>query len=199
MLRVNQTVEQFLDWQGRRSNDGEDVSVQEFVLAVTCRYDTDFPVEAEARLAELIRSNVSTSQQYKDSLEQTRGTSRPEEWAKSDREDFFFAGWPKDIASSARDKGWSMRVVDYVHYQRVGDDDNPYIIACLVAEFSRASQPVNDIDTALFALDSKNRQLISEIDRDSTVGQELLRNLTSIVDLRNEQAERKHHKPLPPP
>jgi hypothetical protein len=49
MLRVNETVERLLDWQGRRSNDPEGVSLAEFVLTVTCRYDSDFPAEAEAR------------------------------------------------------------------------------------------------------------------------------------------------------
>ncbi len=45
MLRVNETVEKVLDWQRRSSEDGEEVSVQEFVLTVTCRHDVEFPAQ----------------------------------------------------------------------------------------------------------------------------------------------------------
>jgi hypothetical protein len=199
MLRVNQTVERFLDWQGRQSDDPERVSLREFVLAVTCRYDAGFPREAEVRLAQLIRNNCNRSMQYMEELLNTRGVAQPEEWIEKDREDFFFAGWPKDIASSAKDKGWSMKVLDYVHYQRVGDKGNPYVIVCLVARFSRDGGTIDDIDPALFALDPSNRQLISEIDRNSEEGQELVGDLESIVVVRNEQAQRKHRPSLPPP
>lgn len=199
MLRVNRTVEKFLDWQRRRSEDGEDVHLQEFILTVTCRYDAEFPTEAETRLTELIRNNCTTSRQYKEEVEKTRGTVRVEEWIGRDREDFFFSGWPKDIARSAREHGWSMEVLDYVYYRRTGDGNNPYVIACLVARFSR-SNPVPDyIPTALFALNAENRKLIAEIDRASEEGQQLIASLENIVAARNEQARRKQRPELPNP
>jgi hypothetical protein len=199
MLRVNETVEKILDWQRRPSEDGEDLSLQEFVLTVTCRHDVEFPAEAEARLAELIRKNCSTSRVYKDQVEKTRGTSKVEDWVTKDREDFFFSGWPKDIARLAKEYGWSMEVLDYVYYRRTGDENNPYVIACLVARFSRSQSIPDYIPTALFVLNAENRQLIPEIDRGSDEGQQLLESLGIIVSKRNEQARRQHRPELPDP
>jgi predicted DNA-binding protein len=199
MLRVNRTIERFLDWQGRTSEDGENIQLGEFILAVTCRYDVDFPGEAEARLKELIRNNCRTSAAYKEQVEETRGTAEVERWIEIDQEDFFFAGWPKDIALSARNRGWSMEILDYVYYRRKVGQDDPYVIACLVAKFVR-SNPVRDyVATALFALDKNNRQLIDEIDRNSSEGQHLLQNLSGIVALHNEQARLKQRPELPDP
>lgn len=199
MLRVNQTVEKFLDWQRRPSEDGEDVYLQEFILTVTCRHDVEFPAEAEARLTELIRSNCTTSREYKDHVEKTRGTAQVEEWIGKDREDFFLSGWPKDIARLAREYRWSMEVLDYVYYRRIGDGNNPYVIACLVARFSRSNAVPDYIPTALFALNADNRKLIPEIDRASAEGQQLVASLENIVAVHNEQARRKHRPELPNP
>jgi hypothetical protein len=199
MLRVNRTVERLLDWQRRPSEDAEAVQLQEFILAVTCRYDMDFPGEAEARLRELIRNNCNASQEYKEQVEKTRGITQVEEWIKKDREDFFFAGWPKDIARSAKEYGWSMEVLDYVYYRRTGDENNAYVIACLVARFSRSNPNLHDIHPALFALNVENRKLINEIDRNSAEGQQLVESLEKIVALHNEQAQRKHRPELPNP
>ena len=199
MLRINETIEKILDWQRRPSDDGEDVSLQEFILTVTCRHDVEFPAEAEARLTELIRNNCRTSQQYRDQLEKTRGTSQVEEWIRRDREDFFFSGWPKDIARLARDYGWSMEVLDYVYYRRIGDEDNPYVIACLVARFSRSNLLPDYMPTALFALNAENRKLIAQIDRASAEGMQLVESLENIVAARNEQARRQHRPELPNP
>lgn len=199
MLRVNETVEQLLDWQRRRSEDDEGLQLQEFVLTVTCRYDVEFPTEAEAWLTELIRNNCMSSQQYKEQVEKTRGTVRVEEWISRDREDFFFSGWPKDIARSAKEYGWSMEVLDYVYYRRVGDEKNPYVIACLVARFSRPNSDPDDIPTGLFVLNSKNRKLIDDIDKGSAEAQRLVENLKKIVAVRNEQARRQHRPQLPSP
>ncbi len=199
MLRVNETVEKFLDWQRRPSDDGEGVLLQEFVLTVTCRHDAEFPTEAEARLTELIRNNCRRSRQYKEEVERTRGTTQVEEWIGNDREDFFFSGWPKDIATSAREYGWSMEVLDYVHYRRVGDENNPYVIACLVVRFSRSDATPDYIPAALFALNAGNRKFIDEIDRGSAEGQRLLASLENIVATRNAQARRKDRPELPNP
>lgn len=199
MLRINETVERLLEWQQRTSEDSEDVHLEEFILTVTCRYDVEFPKEAEKRLTELIQNNCTTSQKYKDEVEKTRGNARVEEWIDKDREDVFFSGWPKDIARSAREYGWSMEVLDYVYYQRVGDENNPYVIACLVARFSRSNLIPDYIPTALFALHPENRKFIDEIDRDSTEGQQLLESLGNIVAVRNEQARLKHRPELPNP
>jgi len=199
MLRVNETVEKVLDWQRRSSEDGEEVSVQEFVLTVTCRHDVEFPAEAEARLTELIRNNCKTSPQYKDQVERTRGTAQVEEWAGRDREDFFLSGWPKDIARLAREYRWSMEVLDYVYYRRIGDGNNPYVIACLVARFSRSNPLPDYMPAALFALNAQNRKVIPEIDRASAEGQQLLESLANIVSTRNDQARRQHRRELPDP
>jgi len=197
MLRVNETVRRILDWQQRPSEAGN--RIQEFVLAVTCRHDVEFPAEAEARLAELIRNNCASSGQYRAEVEKTRGVAQVEEWVAKDREDFFFSGWPKDIARSAREYGWSMDVLDYVYYRRPADSRNPYLIACLVARFTRSHGLPDYIPTALYVLAPENRKLIDEIARTSTEGKELLENLGGIVEIRNEQARLKHQPELPDP
>jgi hypothetical protein len=197
MLKINRTVERILDWQRRPSDDG--TSLDEFILAVTCRHDSEFPAEAETRLTELIRSNCAASPEYKKEIEKSRGTSQIEDWASRDREDFFFAGWPKDIARASKDLGWSMEVLDYVYYRRTSDTGRPYVIACLVARFSRSSSIRPDIETALFALNTGNRQFIPEIDRGSAEGQQLVQNLETIVAVHNEQARRKQRPELPSP
>ena len=199
MLRVNETVEKVLDWQRRSSDDTSNVQVQDFILTVTCRHDTEFPSEAETRLTELIRSNCAHSSEYRDQLSQSRGTTEVDEWRRADREDFFFAGWPKDIARIAKEYGWSMKILDYVYYRRAGDQNNPYVIACLVARFSRSNPGSDYIPAALFALNRANRKLIPEIDRESTEGQQLLASLQTIVTARNQQAVRQHRPQLPNP
>jgi len=201
MLRINKTVERFLDWQRRPMviEDEKPAPISEFVMTVTCRHDAEFPEPAEARLAALIKENCASSAQYREQLEQTRHVVNIEEWIQRNKEDFFFAGWPKDIARAARDYGWEMEILDYVYYRRTGDEQNPYAIACLVAKFSRADPQPNYISAALYALQEKNRKLIGDIDRGSSEGRKLLANLTEIVALRNEQAKRKQRPELPDP
>ncbi len=127
------------------------------------------------------------------------GFAEIREWVRNNKEDFFFAGWPKDIARAAGEYGWAMKILDYVYYRRMGDEHNPYIIACLVARFSRANQMPNNLPTALFALREENRTLIGDIDRDSPEGQQLLEHLAEIVAVRNEQARRVQRPELPDP
>ena len=200
MLRINETVRRVLDWQRRTSEDGQDVEVQNFILAVTCRHDANFPAEAQDRLAAIIQENCTTFPEYLKRVRETRAIAEVQEWVGKDRQDFFFAGWPKDIARSAKECGWLMEVLDYVYYTRTGDHEgNIYIIACLVARFTRASTKVSYLPAALHALDTNNRHLISEIDPASEHGKRLLADLDQVVMLRNEQARRKKCVELPDP
>jgi hypothetical protein len=200
MLRINETIKRILDWQRRPSEDEEAVELDEFVLAVTCRHDSNFPEQAEDRLAALIDDNCTSFPEYKRQLLETRGAERAQDWIGIDKQDFFFAGWPKDIALSAKEYGWSMEILDYVYYTRTGDHDgNVYIIACLVARFARAKTKSNYLPAALFALDVKNRILIDDVDPNSQEGRQLLADLEKVVKVRNEQAERMHCPQLPDP
>lgn len=199
MLRINDTIEQFLDWQRRPSEDGLQLQLNDFILAVTCRHDGQFPQTAEARLTALIQENCSESPAYKEQVQKSRGVSLIEDWINKDREDFFFAAWPKDIARTARDYGWEMQIMEYVYYRRIGDGDNPYMIACLVAKFSRTKQKPNYMSAAVYALHEKNRKLIGDIDRNSNEGKHLIEDLAKIVVIRNEQAIRKQRPELPEP
>jgi len=199
MMRVNKTVAKFLDWQRRVATEEDSTAVNNFVLAVTCRYDTDFPAAAKSRLTELIRDNCRTSLSYKSYIEETRDITEAEAWAAKDPEDLFFAGWPKDIARAASELGWAMKVLDYVYYRRIGDSGAPYLIACLVALFSKEEGPLDDTPTAMFAVDPNRRALIGDIARESEDGRELVENLEAIVGLRNEQARRKNRPELPAP
>lgn len=200
MLRISKTVERLLDWQRRTSEDESSVEVNEFIMAVTCRHDDDFPAEAERRLAALIRENCVRSAVYRDQVEQTRGGVELDEWLRNNKEDFFFSGWPKDIARAARERGWSMDILDYVYYRRVGDrEGNPYVIACLIARFSRTDTQPTYLPTALYALNQQNRKLIRDIDRNSPEGRKIYQHLTDIVALRNQQARRMQRPELPIP
>ncbi len=202
MLRINETVKKVLEWQRRRGDDfnvPDGVEIGDFVLAVTCRHDGEFPKAAEDRLSALIEDNCEASPPYKEQVIARRGGNKISDWAKKDQLDFFFAGWPKDIAHSAKDLGWSMTILDYVYYSRVGDSGKPYTMACLIARFSRARGKPVYLPAALRALDPKSRILIGEIDLESNYGKALLSNLAAIVELRNEQARRKQVVELPKP
>jgi hypothetical protein len=74
-----------------------------------------------------------------------------------------------------------------------------YVIACLVARFSRSNLASDYILPALFALNRENRKLIDEIDRRSVEGRQVVESLEKIVAARNEQARRKHRPELPNP
>jgi hypothetical protein len=202
MLRINETIKKVLDWQRRRGDDPnvpEGVEIEDFVLAVTCRHGAEFPKAAEDRLSALIEANCEASPAYKEQVNATRGNAWIADWAKKDQRDFFFAGWPKDIAHSAKEIGWSMTILDYVYYSRVGDSGKPYIMACLVARFNRAKGRPEYIPAALHALDPTKRVLIGDIDLNSDDGRALMSNLAEIVALRNEQARRKQVVELPNP
>lgn len=200
MLRINETVERVLEWQLMPSADGDEIKIDQFLLSVTCRHDDRFPAAAENRLRELIRENCANSAIYRNGVLELLGNEEIPGWSKRDAEGFFFAGWPKDIARSARERGWKTEILDYVYYRRIGDlGDNPYIIVCLILKFTRVIQLPDYTQTALFALRPENRKLIGEIDRNSREGEKLLLDLRNIVRLRNQQAARKHRPELPLP
>jgi hypothetical protein len=199
MLRINETIERILEWQLMPSADGEEIEIEQFLLSVTCRHDANFPQEAERRLRELIRENCATSQVYQQQVNELLGAARIEEWPQRDAEGFFFSGWPKDIARSARECGWGTEILDYVYYRRVGDEGNPYVIVCLVIKFFRVKQRPDYMPVALLALRPESRKLIAEVDRASNEGRQLLADLREVVAIRNQQAVRKHCPVLPLP
>ncbi len=203
MLRINESVRRVLDWQRRRGDDDNvpaGVEVNDFILAVTCRHDEEgFPKEAQQRLAALVMDNCKKSEAYKQKVAATKGTMKIAEWVQKDSQDFFLAGWPKDIAHCAKELGWSMTVLDYVYYWRVGDSGKKYVMVCLVARFSRALAKPDYLPAALYVLDPGSRIQIGDIDVESPEGKKLLSNLSEIVKLRNEQARRKQVLELPDP
>jgi hypothetical protein len=203
MLRINETIKRVLDWQRRRGDDDavkDGVEVEDFLLAVTCRHDdAGFPKPAQERLAALIKQNCDTFSDYKARVEKLKGTVKIADWANKETQDFFLAGWPKDIAHSAKEFGWSTTILDYVFYDRTGDSGKTYLMACLIARFSRSKTKPEYLPAALHALDPENRIKIAEIDPASDVGKKLLLDLAEIVAIRNEQAQRKGVVELPDP
>jgi hypothetical protein len=199
MLRINETVEKILEWQFMPGGAASEVTVDDFILTVTCRHGHEFPPQATARLKNLIKNNCRNHATYKKAFEKSRNNTSVDAWARKSPEDFFLAGWPKDIASSARDRGWKTEILDYVIYRRKGYKNAPYAIACLVLKFSRVNRRPEYLPAALHALDLKNRIYIQEISRKSAEGQKLVRDLTEIVAIRNRQARAKSREELPDP
>jgi hypothetical protein len=198
MLRINDAVKKILEWQ-RASNEGADVNVNEFLLNVTCRHGEKLPPAANSRLKDIIRSNIETHQQYKEAFESSRAKQTMDSWLKKDSEDFFWSGWPKDIAASAKQFGWSTEILSCVFYRRRAPDGAYYMIACLVLKFSLSLEEPEYLPAALYALDTSKRIEIREIDRKSTQGRKLLSDLNGIVKLRNQQAQIKRRDILPTP
>lgn len=203
ILKINRTVEKFLDWQ-RQSGNGEiskgtKIQVNKFLLSVTCRHDKDFPREAERRLAKLVRNNCETYPDYKTYLEKERQVSNLNAWIQKERNDFFLSTWPKEISRLAQQYQWNMEILEYVHYDRLTEKRQPYKIACLVCRFARSSDDPNDMQIALDALDQSKRKFIPDIGKNTQDGRVLLRDLAEIRRLRNQQAIRKRRPLLPAP
>jgi hypothetical protein len=199
VFRINETVGRFLEWQRNESSDAQPVAVSDFILAVTCRHDSLFPKEAEDFLLGLVTENYDASTEYREQLRSSRSVEAVDDWLKKDREDFFLAAWPKDVARLAKERGWKTEILDYVYYQRPADESVPYIIVCLVLRFSLEVTTPDYLPAALFALDQQNRKLIGEIDPKSTEGIELKRSLEGILIIRNDQARRVNQVELPEP
>lgn len=203
ILKINQTVERFLYWQ-RTPGPSEapkkrKITANTFLLSVTCRYDNEFPHDAETRLANLVRSNCRIHSAYKDYLENKRGITNLDAWIESMRDDFFLSTWPKEVSALAEQYQWDMEVIGYLNYDRLSDENRPYKIICLMCRFNRESDDPNYLQVAIDALDQSKRKLILDITRDSQQGKYLLKNLSKIAKLRNQQAERKHRPLLPDP
>ena len=198
MTRINDTVRKILEWQTLPSSNSTVQNLDEFLLTVTCRHDAQFPVEAETRLRNVIKENCARYDAYKGEIDLSRGGSI-DEWSKQNREDFFLAGWPKDIAASAKECGWSTEMLDYVFYRRENDEGESYAIICLVLKFLRSGQRPDYLPAALRALDKEGRILIDEIERNSQEGKRLLDDLSKIVATRNQQAKLKRLQELPEP
>ena len=198
MLRINDAVKKILEWQ-RASNEDADINVKEFLLNVTCRHGDKLPTTASARLKEIIRSNIEANEQYKKAFEASRPKLTVDSWPKKNSEDFFWSGWPKDIAASAKQFGWSTEILSCVFYRRRAPDGVQYMIACLVIKFSLSLEEPEYLPAALYALDASKRIEIKEIDRRSPQGQKLLSDLNGIVKIRNQQAQAKRRQNLPPP
>lgn len=196
VLRINATVGKLLAWQRQPLDDGSHLG--KFLLFVTCKHDEGLPQEAIERLKAIVKANVADIQEYRTRLE-ARDVQDVDQWAMRNRDDFFLSVWPKDIAELAASLGWTTTILGYPFYDRVGDRDNPYKIACLVLQFDRqaATAHVPTVPTALHALDPENRTLISEIPADSPDGVKIRNELNAIVELRNAQAQRKM-RPLMP-
>jgi hypothetical protein len=202
ILKINRTVDKFLDWQrqyGSGDIGGQKIQVNDFLLSVTCRHDKDFPHEAEKRLEELVKTNCKTHSDYKKYLEENRCVSDLNAWIQQARDDFFLSTWPKEISRIANQYQWAMKILGYVHYDRVNEENQPYKITCLMCRFTRISNDPNYLEVALYALDQSKRKFISDIGKETKTGRDLLENLAGIVKLRNQQAERKRRPLLPMP
>lgn len=181
---ITKTVAAFLKWQRNVSRGARPVAVDEFVLAVTCRYDDTFPEVAEEFLTKLVRSNCEAFEDYRTAFDRSRGTTL-EQWIHDSREDLFLTAWPKHIAEEGAAAGWGSQVLDYVYYHRPPGSSGPYIMICLVVRFKRDPRP-NDLATALHVLDQENRVYIDDFEWKSDAV--LWDNFKRIRSLRNERA-----------
>lgn len=198
MLRINDAVKRLLEWQRLPGDDkGKSIEVNEFLLNVTCRHGERLPAQATARLKNILKSNIEMYDDYRAAVEQSRPKFNLNNWARENSEDFFWSGWPKDIAASAKQYGWNTEILSCVFYRRRAPDGAHYMIACLVLKFSLAQNEADYLPAALYALDRNNRSEIRDIDRKSPQGVKLLSDLNSIVRLRNIQAEAKQRQSLP--
>jgi hypothetical protein len=195
VFRIDDTVGRFLDWQRRSGSGADAVTVNDFILAVTCRYDESFPSQAKAFLAELVKNNCKQWSEYDETIRKSKGMS-VDEWIEAYSEDLFFAAWPKHVAQKASELGWESEILDYVHYQRPADRTVPFVMICLVMRFTRSQAP-SDLAAALYAIESDNRKQIPEISWDSDDGKTLRHHLERVRKLRNEQARRRGRIELP--
>jgi hypothetical protein len=201
VFQVSNTVERILRLQAQVGvdDDGQRVTVNEFVMCITCRYDDTLPNQAFVRLENIVRKNSEDNDEYRNAVEHLKGTAVPREWRETDAFDFFLASWPKDLLRTAHSTGWEMEVLDYVYYDRPDDGRGPYRIVCLVARFERNVDPPTYIDQAISVLTPESRVAIPEISRKSDLGKNLLSDLSSVVNVRNQRADRIGREPLPEP
>jgi hypothetical protein len=201
IFRINKTIDKLVELQRRQGEDvkGHPISVNEFALAVTCKFDSNIPSEAFTRLQNLVRENQDQHKSYLDAVQESRGTTQPDVWRKKDDFDFFLSSWPKEIIRTAHNHGWQLEIQDYVHYGRVGDRNNPYQIVSIVCRFRRAASTARYLSESIRMLNKESRLFIDEVDRVSAVGRDLLADLEEIVAVRNERAKRIGRIELPAP
>jgi hypothetical protein len=201
ILKINETVDKIVELQGRegRDQDGKSLSVSEFALAVTCRFDDEVPQQAFRRLERIVRQNMDEHDAYSEALRTSRDVLQPERWREADDYDFFLCSWPKELLQIARKRGWQLRIEDYLHYERIGDQGNVYHIVCLVCRFTLNGQADSYLAESIRVLDRNNRLFIDEVDRDSMIGKTLLADLEEIVAIRNQRARLVGRIELPAP
>ncbi|MGH9873586.1 MAG: hypothetical protein ACRD9S_14145 [Pyrinomonadaceae bacterium] len=190
ILQINRTVDRMVGLQSRQNldQDGKSISIDEFVLAVTCKFDANVPSEAFTRLERIVEENRDQYEAYSEALLATTGTLRPEEWHAEDDYDFFLGAWPKELLSVARARGWGLVFQDYLHYQRTSDEGEDYHIISLVCHFRRNESPDTYLAESIRVLNSDSRLFIDEVERNSVEGGIILGDLEEIVTLRNQRA-----------
>lgn len=199
VLRIHQTVERLLDWQNEAGGtEGAKFRVDRFVVAITCRLDDALPPEAVERLKAIVAKNRDDHPEYAEALGRLNGTTL-DQWPVQDRLDFFMSAWPKEIARLARDKAWDLKILDHVHYDRIGDNGNAYDMVCLVVEFTKTDICKTYLDAARDALDAEARRELMPVAEDTRKGKQLLASLRAVVALRNEQAKHYKRDALPDP
>lgn len=187
ILKVTKAIRRVLEWQ--RSSAADGVTVNEFVMAVTCRLDELLPIEAGNMLAKLVESNRTGSADYDSAFRRSRGSVTVDAWRTEEPNDFFLSAWPKDVASIAKDLNWRTEIVDYVYYDRIGDKGNHYLMICLIARFTKAAGFPSYMSAALSALDLDERSKIIDRPKHSAEREKLWKDLDEIVAVRNGQAQ----------
>jgi hypothetical protein len=201
IMKVSNTVARILEWQGRLRTDVKPRrlgKIDEFVMAVTCRFDDSLPQQAETRLKNIVKSNCDQFPTYRGQVARSR-QSKIDDWAKAANLDFFLAGWPKDIAKRANDLQWNVEILDYVHYSRKNEAGQVYEMVCLVCGFKRTRLTTGYLELALKALDKDQRIKINPINLDAADGKILMADLAATVALRNVHAQSASRDVLPNP
>lgn len=191
ILEINRTVDKMVGMQNRdtRDEEGKRIRVDEFFMAVTCKFNNEVPTEAFNRLERIVEDNRNRFAEYSAALLASNGTRDPQEWKNADRYDFFLGSWPKELLQIAQNHGWTMSFTDYLHYARVNDEGQPYKILCLVCHLTRREEADTYLAEAIKVLQPANRQFIDEVDKQSTLGLALQEDLAEIVSIRNERAK----------
>lgn len=190
IMEINRTVDRIVELQNSesRDQDGRLITIEQFALAVTCKFDANVPPEAFRRLQRIVEENRDDSEEYSEALFDSTGTLRPEEWHRNDNFDFFLGAWPKELLRVARTRGWTMTFEDYLHYQRSNDEGDLYHIISLVCHFTPNGNLDSYLTESIKVLNVQNRLFIDEVDRTSVDGRILLGDLEEIVTVRNQRA-----------
>jgi len=200
ILEINKTVRKILELQNQQGQDdyGKTVSVDRFLLSVTCRFDEDIPSQAWTRLEKIVQDNLKSYEDYCAALNGGDKSTNLKDWRKRNSFDFFLSAWPKEILAFSRECSWKMEIKDTVYYIR-GRGRDQYRIVCLVAEFERSENVDVYLEQAIHALDSDLRTFIGKINPKAPDSLKLLADLKSLVQMRNERAKKMGVKELPQP